>query len=118
MLQYSLTNEHKAYRTDMTNGRIGRSDALTILAWIGVCVHVDGALRPRRWGHVSVQRIYHRSNQGCLDVRPPVMLGRPSRPPDKGIFKYIRTYSSIFKVFFKNIQRICPVCPVRTRYNG
>jgi hypothetical protein len=44
----------------------------------------------------------------------------PVRPPDKeisSIFEYIRAYSSIFEVFLKNIQRICPIRPVRARCN-
>jgi hypothetical protein len=27
--------------------------------------------------------------QGCLDARPPIMLDRPSCPPNKEIFEYI-----------------------------
>jgi hypothetical protein len=45
-------------------------------------------------------------------TRPPALPGRPPRPPDKEIFEYIQAYSSIFEVFLKNIQRICPVRPV------
>jgi hypothetical protein len=43
---------------------------------------------------------------------PPALLGRPLRLLDKEIFKYIRTYSSIFEVFLKNIQRICLIHPI------
>jgi hypothetical protein len=56
--------------------------------------------------------------QGCLCVRPPASLERPLCPPDKEIIEYIRVYSSIFKVFLKNIKRICPTHPVCTRRNG
>jgi hypothetical protein len=58
-------------------------------------------------------------HQGCLCARPPASPLRPPRPPDKeisSIFEYIRAYSSIFEVFFKNIQRICPICLVRARH--
>jgi hypothetical protein len=53
-----------------------------------------------------------------LSRRGPVTPDRPSHPPNKEIFKYIQAYLRIFKVFLKNIQRICPVCLVRTRRNG
>jgi hypothetical protein len=33
----------------------------------------------------------------------PVTLDRLLRPPNKEIFEYIQTYSTIFEVFFKNI---------------
>jgi hypothetical protein len=36
-------------------------------------------------------------------ARLPVTLDRPSRPPDKEIFKYIQAYFSMFEVFLKNI---------------
>lgn len=46
------------------------------------------------------------------------MPDRPSRPPNKEIFKYTQAYLRISKVFLKNIQRICPIYLVRTRRNG
>jgi hypothetical protein len=70
-------------------------------------------------------------------VQTPARTTRPLRPIDLyahptrkyssifehiqvylSIFKYIWAYSSIFEVFLKNIQRICPVCLVRTKRNG
>jgi hypothetical protein len=34
--------------------------------------------------------------QGCSDACPPVTPDRPSRPPDKSIFKHIQIYSRYF----------------------
>jgi hypothetical protein len=60
-------------------------------------------------------------------VRLLARLDRPPRPVDlrtrptriySSIFEYIQAYLSTFKVFLKNIQRICPVHPVRARPNG
>jgi hypothetical protein len=60
-----------------------------------------------------------RFSQGCLCAHPPPALpGRPPRPPDKEIFEYIMAYFSIFEVFLKNIQRICPIRPVRADVMG
>jgi hypothetical protein len=64
-------------------------------------------------------------DQGCLDAclpsqtaHPLVTPNRPSCPPDKEIFEYIQTYSSLFEVFLKNVQRIFPKWSVRTERNG
>jgi hypothetical protein len=57
----------------------------------------------------------------CAPARPSGSPDRPPCPPTKeisSIFEYIRAYSSIFEVFLKNIQKICPVCPIRARRNG
>jgi hypothetical protein len=51
-------------------------------------------------------------------ARLPITPDRPSRSPDKEIFEYIQAYSSIFEVFFKNIQRIYLIHLVRTGHNG
>jgi hypothetical protein len=39
-------------------------------------------------------------------------------PAQQGNIEYIRAYSGIFEVFLKNIQRICPIRPVRAWHNG
>jgi hypothetical protein len=57
----------------------------------------------------------------CAPAHLPASPIRPPCPPDKEIsslFEYIRAYSSIFEVFLKNIQIICPIRPVRARHNG
>jgi hypothetical protein len=57
----------------------------------------------------------------CAPARPSGSPDRPPCPPTKeisSIFEYIRAYSSIFEVFLKNIQRICPIHLVRAWSNG
>jgi hypothetical protein len=57
--------------------------------------------------HKQVISIVHLSTRtACSSIMPE----QPLRPSNKETFKYIQAYLSIFEVFLKNIQRICPVC--------